>query len=38
VRSVGTHHELLHGDLAYRAVVTRETELELELEKAEESA
>jgi ABC-type bacteriocin/lantibiotic exporter with double-glycine peptidase domain len=26
--SVGTHHELLHGDPAYRAVVTRETEPE----------
>lgn len=38
VQAVGTHHELLHGDLGYRAVVTRETELELELEKAEESA
>jgi ABC-type multidrug transport system fused ATPase/permease subunit len=36
VQSVGTHHELLHGDMGYRAVVTRETELELE--KAEESA
>ncbi len=36
VNSVGTHHELLHGDLGYRAVVTRETEHELQ--RAEESA
>jgi ABC-type multidrug transport system fused ATPase/permease subunit len=36
VNSVGTHHELLHGDLGYRAVVTRETEHELQ--RAEEPA
>ncbi|MDX3352464.1 ABC transporter ATP-binding protein [Streptomyces sp. ME01-24h] len=42
VRASGTHRELLRSDLGYRAVVTRETDLEPEesarLEKAKETA
>ncbi|MGW3247079.1 ABC transporter transmembrane domain-containing protein [Streptomyces sp. NPDC001070] len=42
VRASGTHRELLRAHLGYRAVVTRETEQELQesarLQKAEESA